>query len=191
MALCRDTSTQVEQIVTGNRRASSLYVALTMRRGRIRWPRTIKDFCESSPFRLWPNYLPDIAAMEKIRNRICHSHDHIHRRFFSLFPFIDDQRRGLFDSNGMLLCKLVFCAKNARFFPPPGEMSRNLISVALLRRNSGGKGRGMILSMVKGVRTPVRREATSLSRIPIRRVSSCVHIGKDSILRDLRLGSAF
>lgn len=135
MALCRDTSTQVEQIVAGNRRASSLYVALTMRRGRIRWPRTIKDFCESSPFRLWPNYLPDIAAMEKIRNRICHSHDHIHRRrFFSLFPFIDDQRRGLFDSNGMLLCKLVFCAKNARFFSPPGEMSRNLISAALLRK---------------------------------------------------------
>lgn len=118
MALYQDTSTQVKQIVAGNRRASSLYVALTMRRGRIRWPRTIKDFCESSPFRLWPNYLPDIAAMENIQNRICYSHDYIHRRrfFFSLFPFIDDQRRGLFDSNGMLLCKLVFCAKNARFF---------------------------------------------------------------------------
>lgn len=109
-----------------------------MRRERIRWPRTIKDFCESSPFRLWPNYLPDIAAMENIQNRICYSHDYIHRRRFfslSLFPFIDDQRRGLFDSNGMLLCKLVFCAKNARFFfSPPGEMSQTLISEALPRR---------------------------------------------------------
>lgn len=36
--------------------------------------------------------------------------------FFSLFPFIDDQRRRLFDSNGMLLCELVFWTENARFF---------------------------------------------------------------------------
>lgn len=79
--------------------------------------------------------------------------------FFSLFPFTDDQRRGLFDSNGMLLCELVFWTENARFFfSPPGEMSRSLIFEALPQRSGGREEgvtvEGMILSTVKGVKTP-------------------------------------
>lgn len=69
-------------------------------------------------------------------------------------------------------------------------MSRNLISVALLRRNSGGKGRGMILSMMKGVRAPVEKQRVCRGHQSV----ECPRVytsEKIRILRDLRLGSAF
>lgn len=115
------------------------------------WPRSIKDFCESSPFRLRPNYLPDVAAMGSIRNRICHSHDRIHAvgRFFLLLlvllPLlllrpsarlfhVDDQRR--VDRPARMGCSFVrsHSTRRMRVSFPPGEMSRDLISEALSDR---------------------------------------------------------